>query len=72
MSDTPLAKITINGVDQPHAPKLSMQALLDARGYTTSRVAVELNGAILPRSQYSSYIIQTDDRIEIVHFVGGG
>ncbi len=72
VSDTPIATVTINGEAQPLASQLSMLALLEARGYTTGRVAVELNGDILPRSQYASYIIQAGDRIEIVHFVGGG
>lgn len=36
------------------------------------RVAVELNGAIASRTQWNEIRVQTGDRLEIVHFVGGG
>ena len=45
--------------------------LLDA-GYNTKRVAVELNGNILKKSQYAATYLKDDDCIEIVSFVGGG
>lgn len=36
------------------------------------RVAVEVNEQIVPRSEFSSRVLQQDDRIEIVHAIGGG
>ena len=36
------------------------------------RVAVELNGKIIPRSDFKSTILKDGDSLEIVHFVGGG
>ncbi len=72
MSDHSTIHVSINGETHPLASQLTMLELLEARGYIASRVAVELNGDILPRSQFSTYAIQADDRIEIVHFVGGG
>ena len=41
-------------------------------GYDTKRVAVELNGDILPKAQYDSTVLQDGDSVEIVSFVGGG
>ena len=38
----------------------------------TDRIAVEHNGAITPRSAWSSVAVHNGDRLEIVHFVGGG
>jgi len=41
-------------------------------GYAIKRIAVELNGDILPKSQYESYILKDGDIVEIVSFMGGG
>ncbi len=45
---------------------------LTERGYDIKRVAVELNGDILPKSQYADTILKDGDCVEIVSFVGGG
>ncbi len=41
-------------------------------GLKADRVAVELNGEIAPRSSWPGTSVQTGDRLEVVHFVGGG
>jgi thiamine biosynthesis protein ThiS len=41
-------------------------------GLKSDRIAVELNGEIVPRSTWNETGISTGDRLEIVHFVGGG
>ena len=41
-------------------------------GYDVKRIAVELNGDILPKSQYESYVLKGEDSVEIVSFMGGG
>jgi sulfur carrier protein len=38
----------------------------------SDRIAVELNGDIAPRTQWSNLPVSSGDKIEIVHFVGGG
>lgn len=45
---------------------------LAAAAYDLKRVAVECNGAIVPKTQYGSTVFQDGDQIEIVSFVGGG
>lgn len=45
---------------------------LKENGYDIRRVAVELNGDILPKTQYESTVLKDDDSVEIVSFVGGG
>ena len=45
---------------------------LEQHNYQMERVAVEYNGEILQRAQYQSVILQPDDVLEIVSFVGGG
>ena len=49
-----------------------MADYLTRSGLGESRVAVELNGEIVPRGKYAETILQDGDKVEIVHFVGGG
>ena len=45
---------------------------LQQNGYDTKRIAVEKNGEIVPKSQYEVTVLQENDSLEIVSFVGGG
>ena len=64
--------ITVNGKTRTLEAELSLQDLLKDLGMTTGRIAVELNGNIVPRSQFSSQRINNLDSIEIVQAIGGG
>ena len=64
-------RLTINGEDQTSAAA-TVSALLAALGFDGRKVAVERNLAIVPRSLWGSTVLAEGDRIEIVHFVGGG
>ena len=64
--------ITVNGKTRTLEAELSLQDLLKDLGMTTGRIAVELNGNIVPRSQFSSQLISNLDSIEIVQAIGGG
>lgn len=50
----------------------NMIELLDALALKQDRIAVEQNGAIVPRSAWPQTQVHEGDRLEIVHFVGGG
>ncbi len=45
---------------------------LTEKEYRTDRIAIELNGKIVPRGTYDSVTLKDGDSMEIVHFVGGG
>ena len=64
--------ITVNGKTRTLEAELSLQDLLQDLGMTKGRIAVELNGKIVPRSQFSSQRITNLDSIEIVQAIGGG
>ena len=64
--------ITVTGQNRPLDAELSLQDLLQDLGMTTGRIAVELNGNIVPRSQFSSQRISNLDSIESVQAIGGG
>lgn len=64
--------ITVNGKDEVVAASLTVANLLVARGITTTLVAVERNGQILRRAEFAETTLAANDKLEIVHFVGGG
>ena len=64
--------ISVNGKTRTLEAELSLQDLLQDLGMTKGRIAVELNGKIVPRSQFSSQRISNLDSIEIVQAIGGG
>lgn len=64
--------VTINGRPTAVTADLTVAALLEQRGVHTTLVAVEQNGRVLKRSEFPTITIQAGDRLEIVHFVGGG
>ena len=64
--------ITVNGKTRTLEAELSLQDLLQDLGMAKGQIAVELNGNIVPRSQFSSQRISNLDRIEIVQAIGGG
>jgi sulfur carrier protein len=50
----------------------SLDQLVSELGLKGDRVAVEHNGAIVPRASWPQTVLSTGDRLEVVHFVGGG
>ncbi len=65
-------QITINGESRPLGGPQNLAALLQSLGVDARKVAVELNLEIVPRSAYDATSVAPGDRLEIVHFIGGG
>jgi sulfur carrier protein len=64
-------KLTINGEPQLSSAE-TLGALVAGLGMKPDRVAIELNREIVPREQWPQTPLHDGDRLEIVHFVGGG
>ena len=64
--------LTINGEAKEFEQDLSVTELLAELDMADRRVAVEINGEILSRSQHASYRLNHGDTLEIVHAIGGG
>jgi len=64
--------IQLNGREEEVPQGLTLAALLDWLKLPADRVAVELNLAIVPRAHWAQTSIEDRDRLEVVHFVGGG
>lgn len=65
-------KLIINGQEQSFDGVLSLAALLEKLGMKQDRVAVELNREIVRRESWAETKLADGDKLEIVHFVGGG
>jgi len=67
-------KIHINGEEKvfDSPSPFTLAALVEMLGMKADRVAVELNRDIVPRDRWSETALNDGDRLEIVHFVGGG
>lgn len=50
----------------------SINQLIEELNLKTDRVAIEQNGEIIPRSAWAATPLRQGDRLELVHFVGGG
>ncbi len=65
-------EITLNGETKQIAEHTTVQHLLAELDLTQKRLAIEVNQEIIPRSQFEQYILQVNDKVEIVHAIGGG
>lgn len=67
-----MLELKINGELRQFPEPLSVAGLIDQLAYTGKRIAVELNGEIVPKSQHATTQLATGDQLEIVVAVGGG
>ena len=65
-------KLHINGEEREFPQSMSIEDLVVQLGIDPRKVAVERNLEIVPKSTYAQVIVADGDRLEIVHFIGGG
>ena len=65
-------RIELNGEPFDCAEGTTLLALIRARGFEPERVAAEVNGEIARRADFGAAELRAGDRVELVHFVGGG
>lgn len=65
-------QIRLNGQAEQVAAATTIAQLLDERGLAQRRVAVEVNGQIVPRAAHAAHALAEGDSVEIVHALGGG
>ena len=64
--------IIVNGKEINLTENTTVAEYLEQNQYQVKRIAVELNGDILPKYSYSDTKLKDGDRLEVVTFVGGG
>lgn len=64
--------IVVNGDEKSLSPNTSVWDFLSGLGLDPTKVAVERNLEIVPKSSFRDIMLCDGDRLEIVHFIGGG
>ncbi|MDC1093060.1 sulfur carrier protein ThiS [Pelagibacteraceae bacterium] len=67
-----MAKIQLNGKKITIKSNFSIYDLLKKYKLTSKKIAIEHNGAIIPQMNYKKKYLKNKDKVEIVHFIGGG
>lgn len=63
--------VTVNG-EKVEAVDKNLAEYLEEKAFDIKKIAVEINGDIVPKSKYSETLLQEGDKVEVVSFVGGG
>lgn len=64
--------VQINGAEKSGYENISVEDMVMKEGFDKSRIAVEINGEIVSKSDYKQSLLHDGDVIEVVSFVGGG
>jgi len=72
MNNLNVAKIQLNGDPYEIDIGINLNELLNKLKIQKNKVAVEVNGEIVEKNKYPNLILNKNDRVEIVHFIGGG
>ena len=72
MNNLNVAKIQLNGDPYEIHNGTNLNELLNKLKIQKNKVAVEVNGVIIEKNKYLNLVLSKDDKVEIVHFIGGG
>ena len=67
-----MAKIQLNGKKITVNSKITIYELLKKFKLNNKKIAIEHNGIIIPKSNYKKRYLKNNDKLEVVHFIGGG
>ncbi len=69
---SPVLQVYVNGDSQELSETTSLAQFVEQLELAPQRIAIELNRVVVRRADWSTTILRDGDRLEIVHFVGGG
>ena len=72
MNNLNVAKIQLNGNSYEINRGTNLDQLLNKLKIQKNKVAIEVNGEIVEKNKYPNLILNKEDKVEIVHFIGGG
>ena len=72
MNNSNVAKIQLNGDPFEINNGTNLDELLNKLKIQKNKVAIEVNGEIVQKDKYQNMFLKKDDKVEIVHFIGGG
>jgi sulfur carrier protein len=72
MDNLNVAQIQLNGKSYEINNGINLSKLLNKLKIQKNKVAIEVNGEIVEKNKYPNLILRKNDKVEIVHFIGGG
>ena len=72
MNNLNVAKIQLNGSSYEINNETNLNQLINKLKIQKTKVAIEVNGVIVEKSKFQKVILNKGDKVEIVHFIGGG
>jgi len=72
MNNLNVAKIQLNGDPHEITNGINLIELLNSLKIPNNKVAIEVNGEIIEKKKYQYLTLNKNDKVEIVHFIGGG
>ena len=72
MNNLNVEKIQLNGDPYEINYGTNLNELLNKLKIEKNKVAIEINGEIVQKEKYQNLVLNKDDKVEIVHFIGGG
>ena len=72
MNNLNVAKIQLNGSPYEINTETNLNQLLNKLKIQKTKVAIEVNGSIVEKNKYLKVILNKGDKVEVVHFIGGG
>jgi len=72
MNNLNVAKIQLNGNPYEINTETNLNQLLNKLKIQKTKVAIEVNGVIVETNKYPKVVLNKGDKVEIVHFIGGG
>ena len=72
MNNLNVAEIQLNGSPYKVNDGTNLNQLLNKLKIQKNKVAIEVNGEIVEKNKYPNLILNKNDKVEIVHFIGGG
>ena len=72
MNNSNVAKIQLNGDPYEINGQTNLNELLNKLKIQKNKVAIEVNGEIIQKDKNQNLVLRKDDKVEIVHFIGGG
>ena len=72
MNNLNMAKIKLNGSSYEINSGINLNQLLNKLKIQKNKVAIEINGEIIEKKKYQNLVLNKNDKVEIVQFIGGG
>ena len=72
MNNLNVAKIQLNGDPYEINNGTNLNELLNKLKIEKNKVAIQVNGEIIEKKKYNNLVLTKNDKVEIVHFIGGG